>query len=234
MRTTPALLLVAALLAAPAVASAHPHDAPPPPPPPPPGSTPPPPPGREWSGRDAWAGRDSWYIGFGIGSGGGAYTVDGTRVNFRRHHDAVTGGLGLDPFHVSFQLEAGATLTPRLLLGGELSALVSQADDLGVESTLTVSQLLAVVTYFPMERGLFFRGGAGLATIESELDDGFFRTTDRATGVGMVGGVGYAWWLGRRFNLTLHADLFAHRYGGSGDRPDHAEGVNAYLGFRWY
>jgi hypothetical protein len=202
MKILPALL-AAALLAAPAAASAHP--------------------GASTSGQ-----RDRWYIGFGLGSGAGSYSIDGDRVCFRYAHG------GASPLNLAFQLEIGATVTPTLLLGGEISGLVSYADVDGVDSTLSASQLLLVATWFPMERGLFLRGGAGLAGIEQETDDGFFRTHARANGAGLLAGVGYAWWLGHRFNLTAHVDLNAHAYGGGGDRPDDAAIVTGYLGFRWY
>jgi hypothetical protein len=198
-------LLSAALLAAPAAATAHPHgDA------------------SSTSGQ-----RDRWYIGFGLGSGGGSFGLDGARTNFRQAHG------GPAPVNLAFQLELGATLTPSVLLGGEISGIVSYADVGGADSTLTTSQLLLVTTWFPMRRGLFLRGGAGLAGFEQELDDGAFRARARASGVGLLGGVGYAWWLGERFNLTTHVDVNGHAYV-SGDGPDNSATVTAYLGFRWY
>lgn len=171
--------------------------------------------------------RDTWYIGFGVGPGAGSYTFEGERVNFRDHHG------GLSATQVAFQLELGATVSPQLLVGGELSALVSSADEAGVESTLSVAQLLAVLTFFPNGQGFFLRGGAGLAGIESTFDDGLVRVEDDASGLGLLGGVGYAFWLGHRFNLTLHADVNHNIYSESSG-PDSSTAVTGYLGFRWY
>jgi hypothetical protein len=53
-------------------------------------------------------------------------------------------------------------------------------------------------------------------------------------GGGLLGGIGYAWWLGRHFNLTLHADVYGHEYANHVDQPDDAYGANVLLGFRWY
>jgi opacity protein-like surface antigen len=208
VRTVTAAVLALALLAAPAAAEAQRA----------------PPPSYDYYGPQ----RDSWYVGFGLGSGNGAYRIPGERVNYRHHL-----GNG-SPFQGAFQLEAGATLTPQLLLGGEVSGLVSSARNAGLDSTLTVGQLLAVVTFFPTGRGLFLRGGAGFAQISSEVDDGFFVDRSDANGVGLLGGVGYAWWLGRRFNLTLHGDVNLHAYSGNSDAPSSSTTFTGYLGFRWY
>jgi hypothetical protein len=206
MRTAAALTLAAALAAAlPSGARARPDP----------------------DGQDGW--RDIWYLGLGIGSGGGSYVLDGDRVSFRDAHGAAG-----SPLHLAFQLEAGVTVAPTLLAGGELSVLSSAADDSFADSELTLSQLLGVLTWFPAERGLFLRGGAGLAALRQEWDDGREHRRSTVGGLSVLGGVGYAWWLGRRFNLTLHADLSAQAYGSSSQDPSSSAGVNAYLGFRWY
>jgi opacity protein-like surface antigen len=210
VRTASIAVLAVALLAAPAAAQAQ--------------RAPPPPPSYDYYGPQ----RDSWYIGFGLGSGNGSYKFQGERVNYLNHH------FGASPFQAAFQLEAGATLTSQLLLGGEISGLVSTASSGGIDSTLSVGQVLAVVTFFPTGRGLFLRGGAGFAQISSELDDGFSVIHSEANGVGVLGGVGYAWWLGRRFNLTLHGDANLHAYSGHNDAPSSSATFTGYVGFRWY
>jgi hypothetical protein len=209
-RTTFPALLTLAVLAAPAAASAQGY----PPPPPPPYSYEPV--------------RSPWYIGFGLGSGNGSYVFNGARVNYLDHH------FGSSPFNGAFQFEMGATLTPNLLFGGELSGLTSWASSGGIDTTLTVGQLLAVGTWFPTGRGLFLRGGAGFASISSDVDDGFTRVRSEAYGVGVLGGAGYAWWLGRTFNLTLHGDVNLHAYNGGSDVPSSSATFTGYLGFRWY
>lgn len=173
--------------------------------------------------------RGPWYIGFGLGTGGGSYRLDGERVNFRHAH-----GVGSSPLQLAYQLELGATLTRNVLLGGEISGLTSSANDAFADSTLTLTQLLGVVTVFPRERGLFFRAGAGFAALRQEVDDGFQLAQASTNGVAVLGGVGYAWWLGRHFNLTLHADLSAQKYGSGSADPTSSSALNAYLGFRWY
>lgn len=209
MRTL-AALAVAVACAVPASASAQ--------------RAPPPPPMYAYGPQ-----RAPWYVEFGLGSGNGSYKLDTGRVNYRDH------GAGA-PFQLALQLGAGATIMPNLLLGGELSGLVSSSSEQGIDYTLTVGQLLAVVTWFPLERGLFLRGGAGLAQISSEQDDGYGYGTTRSTagGLGLMGGVGYAWWLGQRFNLSLHGDVNLHTYSGNRDAPSSSATFTGYLGFGWY
>jgi hypothetical protein len=177
--------------------------------------------------------RSPFYFGFGLGSGGGGYTIEGDHVGFAAHHDEV---LRADAwaFPFAWQLEAGATVSPTLLVGGEVSGFVSHADELEGESTLTTGQLLAVLTWFPAERGPFLRGGAGFGWMSSRVYEAGFVSSDAVGGLGILGGFGWAWWLGRQFNLTLHADVWGHEYANHFDQPDRAAGVNAYLGFRWY
>lgn len=200
-----AALLVVALVALPTATSAHPHP----------------------RAEPSW--RDRWYIGFGLGTGAGSYVLGDTRVNYRDTHGAAG-----SPFQLAYQLELGATLTPRLLLGGELSGLTSHASSDQADSTLYLTQLLTVLTWFPAERGPFLRAGGGFAWISQDWDTATAYAYDSAGGLSVLGGLGYAWWLGRHFNLTLHADASAQWYGSGYGDPSSSAGVNAYLGFRWY
>jgi hypothetical protein len=175
--------------------------------------------------------RDGWYIGFGLGSGAGSVSANGTSQSFT---DMLhTAGAG-SPVSVALQFEVGATLRPDLLLGLDIHALRSQGSspfgDLGVQAT----EYLAAVTWFPMREGFFLRGGAGVAVLTLDQNDGFGRASDNYGGVALVGGAGYAFWLGRHFNLTLNADLNGQIYGGGSGNPESSRFVDVYLGFSWY
>jgi hypothetical protein len=63
---------------------------------------------------------------------------------------------------------------------------------------------------------------------------GSSRLTDDHDGLGALVGLGYAFWLGRRFNLTLNVDGSAQRYGGGAGLPESSRVLDAYLGFTWY
>ena len=169
--------------------------------------------------------RDSWYIGFGLGTGGGSASGQGATYSFRElNYDRSTTNLLLN-------FKVGATISPRLLLGFDLTAVRSAADQDGFATAVQVNNYDAVATFFPMETGLFVRGGLGLSAISVEAD-GLSTTT--AGGANVLLGVGYAWWLGRSFNLTVNLDFSAQSYGSSNDKPESSRLWALYAGFDWY
>jgi hypothetical protein len=173
--------------------------------------------------------RDTWYIGFGLGSGTGSATYAGERLSFRETHGDAGG-----PTNGTFNFKVGATLTPNLLLGADITAIGSVLDEGGYETTLAISNVDAVVTWFPTGRGLFVRGGVGLSSYSFDVEGGFDEGySEDATGVNVLGGVGYAFWLGRAFNLTLNLDVSAQDYGDD-DYPESSRFANFYVGFDWY
>ncbi len=217
---------------------------PPPPPayrPPPPGAYPPPPPGAYPPQPPYWTlpprHRDTWYIGFGIGSGGGSFTgPDGARHSFA---GSMPGGAST----AALNFKVGATLTPRLLLGFDLTAIETVGRTTTVctglycydtESSVGIVSLAAVATWFPVERGFFLRGGAGLGSYSDDVTVNGVQQTTTANGVGLIAGAGYAWWIGRTFNLTLGLDVLGQWYGKSDTAPKRASGAAVLLGFDWY
>jgi hypothetical protein len=102
------------------------------------------------------------------------------------------------------------------------------------DSSIGIVSAAAVVTWFPMERGLFLRGGLGLGSIQYDLYQGVTHYQYSRNGVGLVAGAGYAFWLGRSFNLTLGLDLLAQGYGKAEGEPRSASAAVVMLGFAWY
>ena len=162
--------------------------------------------------------RDSWYIGFGIGWGDGRVSDASGASSFGK----LLRGYG--PVNLAFNFKVGATLGPRMLLGLDVTA-VRAAGSAG--AAVEVVQYAAMLTFFPFERGLFVRGGAGLASLISE----YWLGRSSWTGFGLAAGLGYAFWLGGSFHLSLNADLSTQWYGGSG--PGRSELMSFYLGFDW-
>lgn len=171
--------------------------------------------------------RDAWYLGFGIGTGSGSAGRHGGRASFR--------DLSVDrPRNGFFNVRAGATLSDRLLLGGEFSGIAAVANEAGVDSTVSVSNLDLVATFFPTGRGLALRGGAGWSRFDRTLDGAGLHEDQRRDGANLMAGVGYAWWLGRSFNLSLNLDVFQQWYGASDAFVESSRCAVAYLGFDWY
>lgn len=194
--------------------------------PPPPGYGPPPgyPPPPPAPGRRAPHQRDVWYIGFGLGWGDGSVR-DATGTN-------TFGEIlqGYAPRNLSFNFKIGLTLNPRVLLGFDLTAVRSYGSSSGFDVALQVTNYDVMFTYFPTGEGFFLRGGTGLADLLVDTSVG----SATYSGVGLVGGLGYAFWLGRSFNLTLNVDVSGQWYGRSTVSPESSRLVNVYLGFDWY
>jgi hypothetical protein len=133
-------------------------------------------------------------------------------------------------------------VTPRLLLGFDLTAIGAAASYFAagvgdVKRSLTIVNLDAVATFFPMQRGLFLRGGLGLSGLSSEIEIDGVSTSDSSSGANVLAGVGYAFWLGRSFNLTVNLDFSAQGYGDTesgAPGPDSSSFWTLGLGFDWY
>lgn len=166
--------------------------------------------------------RDSWYIGFGLGTGDGKVDLVHGTADFE---DMVYS----DRANIAFNLRVGATLTPRLLLGFDGGFVASVADDGGYTSSVQLNYYDVGAMYFPWERGFFVRAATGLSAIVQELEP---LGKASARGFNVIGGVGYAFWLGRSFNLTLNVDFARHWFDDAGVEGGSAWA--AWLGFDWY
>ncbi len=174
--------------------------------------------------------RDSWYIGFGFGGGDGQITDAAGTASFKEF-------LGKSPTTLALNFKVGATLTPRLLLGLDMSGVSSSASDSGATATLTVVNYDGVATFFPIEHGFFVRGGVGLSRMTVDVTSSFISGSVDYSGTNVTGGIGYAWWLGRTFNLTANLDYSAQFWGdnnGGTTGPQRSSFWALGLGFDWY
>jgi hypothetical protein len=174
--------------------------------------------------------RKPWYIGFGVGSGvGAAWTIDGQEITFDEWFD----GMETVSPKISINFKVGATVTPRLLLGLDLTGLAQMADDPIGTAMLQISNVYGMATYFPFKKGLFLRGGGGYSSFTADVVTPMGSGSSEADGYGFLGGIGYAFWLGKRFNLTLNADHARQYYSGA-NNPHESWYTSLYVGFDWY
>jgi hypothetical protein len=103
----------------------------------------------------------------------------------------------------------GVTLTPHLLVGLDFARLTS-AGWIGGSARITNCDLM--FTWFPVGHGFFLRGGGGLSYFSAS--ESVFNTSQ--SGVNLSAGGGYAFWLGRQFNLTVNLDGSVQNYQASG------------------
>lgn len=161
--------------------------------------------------------------------------------NFAAGNDSFKEYIGRSPTTVALNFKLGATLSPRLLLGGDITAIRSAASEAGTDVALQISTYNAVVTWFPVERGFFLRGGLGFANFSYDVKGPAMDASNSETGVSALVGLGYAWWLGQHFNLTANLDFSRQSYGSEEANKDRygalptSSGFWALgLGFDWY
>ncbi len=176
--------------------------------------------------------RGPWYIGFGLGAGDGWTYAGGTTSSF---HDILASS-GSDHFRFGGNFKIGATLNPTTLMGFDLTVLRGFGSAPGGYDTwVQVANMNLMLTFFPMQQGLFLRGGGGFAWLETGIRDQYTlaQSTLGYVGFDLLGGVGYAFPLTRRLALTLNADFSWQFYPGYAD----VSGSRIYLvyvGFDFY
>lgn len=114
-------------------------------------------------------------------------------------------------------LKAGWTLTPRLLVGGELNVWKKDVRGIApnVDAALRMSSLSATATVYPWAASrLFFKGGAGLAFVGSEFTIGQTSIAPSlGVGTGLLTGAGYDVRLTNRISLTPAVSFWFGRIG---------------------
>jgi len=149
--------------------------------------------------------KSSWYIGFGLGTGDGGWEVEGEGITFNEWFE----GLSTTP-RVTLNFGIGGIINPKLHLGFDLSAIRQEGDGViygyDVEGNIQINNYLVALTYFPNSEGFFLKGGAGISSIIYEISSGLTSTSESYSGTALLGGLGYAFWLGKSFNLCLNAE----------------------------
>ena len=121
-----------------------------------------------------------------------------------------------EPFEApSFQIAAGGRVTPRFLVGLEWNVWADQ----GQLSDQQLHAVNLIGMWYPVKRGLFFKGGFGMGFDRIETVDGVF--TD--SGFGLSAGVGLDLPIARNVALLPKADLYIQTYNDPGQSNDYQE-----------
>ena len=174
--------------------------------------------------------RRGWYIGFGLGSGfDAAYHFMGDDITFDEWLE------GLDTISPKFSLNfrVGGTISRKLLVGFDLTSVGQMGQETGLTAQIMILNMFAMATYFPFDKGLLFRAGGGLSNLSLDLTTPTGTMSDSVSGFGGLLGIGYSFWLGRRFNLSLYLDHTRQFYSEAG-KPERSRATMLYLGFDWY
>jgi outer membrane protein with beta-barrel domain len=168
-----------------------------------------------------------WYAGAALGLGLNAhYRQDGRTLDFDQGMQNATDKSTLGAFNV----EGGIRLDPKTLVGVQVSGVGKSSKINGNDASTSIGNYFAMLTYFPAERGFFMRVGGGYAAIV--IDDGTDRR--RTGGLGVQGGLGWAWNLLSNHYLTLAVDQsFQFYHSNSNGRPTRSEFSAVYLGYMY-
>ena len=129
---------------------------------------------------------EGFWIGFGLGGG----------YNFADFAAGSRGGAG-------GYLRMGGTLSQQVLLGGEVSGWGRNRNG----ETFAESGLTAIITFYPVRRGPFLKGGAGFAGWSTGAGTS---TVTTASGFAGTLGVGYDLQIGGNLYLTPNVDFLYH------------------------
>ena len=148
----------------------------------------------------------------------------------------INGGIGAGSFGAeggdgretgpAAQITLGGTLTPQVLLAGEISGWTK--DEGGAR--LSHTNVTAVVQFYPIvDSGLFLRGGVGGSTLTVSASSGGFSFSADDNGLGLTAGLGYDIRVGSNFSITPYGlFVWGNFEGGS---ANHFQGG---LGVTWH
>ena len=174
--------------------------------------------------------RDSWYIGFGLGfSPNASWVINGDTITIE---DWLYGLDATTKIFESFKI--GVTLNPKTLVGFEFSAVRGEGTSPGLSGYTQINNYFTVLTYFPYKEGFFVRAGIGPSNIMYSISSSVISGKEVHKGYGDLLGIGYAFWLGKGFNLTLNYDVSVQIYPGGIDAPTSSQFSTFYIGFDWY
>ena len=170
--------------------------------------------------------RGGWYIGFGLGGGGGSARIGNESYSFRDL-------LGRSGSTAAINLRVGATVTPKLLVGFDGGAVGDIAT--GPSESFQLNYYDVGAMFFPWGHGAFARAAVGRSVFSINTDGPVLYGKGTYGGWNAIGGIGYAFWLGKAFNLTLNLDYQAHFFSDTGAIDvSRGNAWSAWLGFDWY
>jgi hypothetical protein len=125
-----------------------------------------------------------------------------------------------------------------LVLAGEINGWSKTKTEFGIEGTLTIVTVNALVQWYPQPtNGFFVSGGVGAGSMGVDAKiPGQASVSDNTSGLGYQFGAGYDIRVGRNFSLTPFGTYFATA-GGKLDSSGQKIDANVFhfgLGFTWH
>jgi hypothetical protein len=188
--------------------------------------------------------RSDSYFGFALGYGRGGVRAGSDSASFGDLLD------GFHPWPFAVTLRGGSTLSDQWLFGADLSVVRVQGsrtvDDFLLDGVtypgrsdlsafVQTTALSFVGTYFPWREGIFVRAGAGLASFQQELRTPGGPLRQSHLGLNGTAGLGWAFWVRTRLNVTLNLDASTQVFAWSdAGEPDRAHAFVGAVGLDWF
>jgi hypothetical protein len=167
------------------------------------------------------------FIGAGLGSGSASYKVNGTTVTF---NDRLQGSNDESPFIAVKVVSAGYEVRRTLYAGLDLTGVTQSGTVATNKTNLQISSYLGTLTWFPWEKGLFLKAGAGLASLFISSGS----QSERSWGPAFLLSAGFALRLTGAHHLTFSAEQGWQWYSGSGaTSPDNSQYSAGFIGYMW-
>lgn len=175
----------------------------------------------------------NWYLGLGLGTGVNAgYTVNDERISF----DEWLSETDRTP-KIFLNLKGGMVADDEILLGLDFSTLKKSADwSNDINASIQINNYFIVATYFPFKEGFFLRAGGGISSIKFEITKGNIGIGYDKYGYGILLGIGYAFWVGDSFNVTVNLESSCQSYSSNNieDEVTGSDFTSLYVGFDLY
>ena len=109
-------------------------------------------------------------------------------------------------------LRIGGTASDHVLIGFEVFSLLDKAFNFSLDvstSSAETATAAIIILWYPGRRGLYFKGGVGIAAGQYTLPAGGAQA-DTATGVGigLTFGTGWDWSISRKFAITANVGAY--------------------------
>jgi len=174
--------------------------------------------------------KSSWYLSLGAGTGSG--NAEG---------EELLSGAGDKLGPMTFHFGLGAIVNPRLHAGFDLSVfgVDGSYDDPTTYQFSTeyawIYNYFGAVSFYPFEKGLFFKGGLGLSKFQYHFgsNNAALDTDLSVMGYGFLVGGGLDLWLGKSFNLGVHFE-WSKQYYNDSEAPDNTDFYSIYVAFSWF
>lgn len=142
----------------------------------------------------------------------------------RPHRSGLWGEFGFGPGHVrvacagctnvvsatgqTSYLRIGGTVSDHVLIGFEAFSLLDKAFHFSLDvstSSAETATATVIILWYPGKRGLFFKGGVGVAAGQYTIPSGGAQPdTSTGAGIGLTFGTGWDWSISRKFAITAN------------------------------